>query len=55
MLTTFDDLAAIQKLQATGGFSQVIVNIGIILASALMFFAVTDYKFSKNNDVKIFV
>lgn len=49
---TFD---AIEKLQNGNSFSSIFLNIIIVLGFAFMFFIVSAYKFSKNNDVKNFV
>ncbi len=48
-------IAAIEKLQAGSAFSQVGINLAIILAFALAFFLIAAYRFGKNNEVKTFI
>lgn len=48
-------IRAIQKLQEGVSFEQVLINLAIILAFALVFFLVAAYRFGRNDDVRIFV
>lgn len=48
-------LTAIQKLQESGDFNRILINLSIILGFALAFFLIAAYRFSRNDNVKAFI
>jgi ABC-2 type transport system permease protein len=42
----------VQKLQAGNSFSQILPNVSIILAFALVFFLIAAYRFGRNDSLK---
>ncbi|MFZ3171346.1 MAG: ABC transporter permease [Carboxydocellales bacterium] len=45
-------LDTVQKLQAGNSFSQILPNVSIILAFALVFFLIAAYRFGRNDSLK---
>lgn len=48
-------IGAIQKLQQGESFSKILINLTIVLAFALVFFLIAAYRFSKDDDMRMFV
>lgn len=47
-------LKTIQTLQNGGGFTEIALYLGILLAFALVFFLIAIYRFGRNNDIRSF-
>lgn len=47
-------LQSVEELQSGGGFNDIVLNLGIMLAFTVVFFLIAAYQFSRNDDTKSF-